>query len=427
MSLHSVGASPNYVLPASASDVPQAWKSNASAKPIECSLQTTNVPALSGDQGANGTSNIQLPLGSGSGIMLNPYLRFNVSVTTATVAAQTIKFKGPNALATACINTYTTFINSIQTDQIANADHVYEQLLSHGSSSDFMSSDASILMNRGRATATTETGVQELGVQVIPLLGCLGSQQGFPAYLCSGTLQISIQWNSVLRAFQANVTDGGAIGNITSYRIYDVQLVYDKISPEGSFVQEMKREMDMGQKYVLSYLNIENSAFPVASASASIQYGMNVSSLRCCLASQVLVTQEVLNLPGYSSANKLSQFAVSLDGRLLNSNTLSVTNGGDAVVFAELNKCFSRLFDASVTDVASVSAAGVNTFTDNFFAVGVSACRVNESLAFSGSKATQVSIQYSRGADGAAATLYLSFLSDRQVLIGSAGDITLVR
>ena len=426
MSLHSVGASPNYVLPASASDVPQAWKSNASAKPIECSLQTTNVPALSGDQAASGTSNIQLPLGSGSGIMLNPYLRFNVSVTTATAAVQTIKFKGPNALATACINTYTTFINSVQADQIANADHVYEQLLSHGSSSDFMTSDASILMNRGRATATTETGVQELGVQVIPLLGCLGSQQGFPAYLCSGTLQISIQWNSIIRAFQATVA-GGAAGNITSYRIYDVQLVYDKISPEGSFVQEMKREMDMGQKYVLSYLNIENSAFPVASASASIQYGNNVSSLRACLASQVLVTQEAFNLPGLSSANELTQFAVSLDGRLLNSNTLSVTNGGDAVVFAELNKCFSRLFDASVTDVASVSAEGVNTFKDNFFAVGVSACRVNESLAFSGSKATQVSIQYSRGAGGAAATLYLSFLSDRQVLIGAAGDITLVR
>jgi hypothetical protein len=426
MSLHSVGASPNYVLPASASDVPQAWKSNASAKPIECSLQTTNVPALSGDQGASGTTNIQLSLGSGSGIILNPYLRFNVSVTTATTAEQTIKFKGPNALATACINTYTTFINSVQADQIANADHVYEQLLSHGSSNDFMAQDASILMNRGRATETAATGVQELGVQVVPLLGCLGSQQGFPAYLCSGTLQISIQWNSVLRAFQANVTAGGAIGSITSYRIYDVQLVYDKISPEGSFVEAMKREMDMGQKYVLSYLNIENSAFPVASASASIQYGLNVSSLRACVASQVLVTQEVLNLPGLSSANALSQFAVSLDGRLLNSNTLSVTNGGDAVVFSELNKCFSRLFDASVTDVASVSAAGVNTFTDNFFAVGVSACRVNESLAFSGSKATQVSIQYTRSG-GAAATLYLSFLSDRQVLIGSAGDITLVR
>ena len=419
MSLHSVGASPNYVLPASASDVPQAWKSNASAKPIECSLQTTNVPALSGNQAASGTSNIQLPLGSGSGIMLNPYLRFDVLVTCSAADAG-VSFRGPNKLATACINTYTTYINSVQCDQIANFSEVAEQLLSHGSSNDFMLQDASILMDRGKDTAVADVGgvfQAALGTQVVPLLGCLGSQQGFPAYLCSGTLQISIQWNSVLRALRSTTA-----GRITGYTISNVQLVYDKISPEGSFVEAMKREMDMGQKYVLSYLNIENAAFSVAQATAAIQYGLNVSSLRAVVASQVRASLEAdttSTSPSY--ANGLSQFAVSLDGRLINNTNFTVADGGESVIFAELNKCFSRLFDASVTDV-STSA----NFSTTFFAVGVSACRVNESLAFSGSKATQVSIQYNRSG-GDAATLYLSFLSDRQVLIGSAGDITLVR
>jgi len=422
MSLHSVGASPNYVLPASASDVPQAWKSNASAKPIECSLQTTNVPALSGNVGQSGTSNIQLPLGSGSGIMLNPYLRFDVTVAVSGDA--TVAFRGPSALASACLNTYTTFINSVQCDQIANASEVYEQLLAHGSSQSFMERDAAILMSAGRTFARTGAGAIVMGTQVVPLLGCLGSQQGFPAYLCSGTLQITLQWNSIIRALRATVED---LALITGYTISNVQLVYDKISPEGSFVEAMKREMDMGQKYVLSYLNIENSAFSVAQATASIQYGLNVSSLRAVVASQVLAAQEILAAStNPSTANTLSQFAVSLDGRLINNTNFQVVNGanatgGQSIIFAELNKCFSRLFDASVSDVATA----VNYPTD-FFAVGVSACRVNESLAFSGSKATQVSIQYNRSA-GAAATLYLSFLSDRQVLIGSAGDITLVR
>jgi len=415
MSLHSVGASPNYVLPASASDVPQAWKSNASAKPIECSLQTTNVPALSGNQAASGTTNIQLPLGSGSGIMLNPYLRFDVTVALS--AAATVAFRGPSALASACINTYTTYINSVQCDQIANASEVYEQLLAHGSSQSFMERDAAIMMSAGQSYTLGAAGNLSLGTQVIPLLGCLGSQQGFPAYLCSGTLQVSIQWNSIVRALRATVED---LALITGYTISNVQLVYDKISPESAFVDAMKREMDMGQKYVLSYLNIENAAFSVANATASIQYGLNVSSLRAVVASQVLAANEILAAStNPSTANSLSQ--VSLDGRLINNTNFTVAGGGDAVIFAELNKCFSRLFDASVSDVATAA-----NFADTFFAVGVSACRVNESLAFSGSKATQVSIQYNRSA-GTAATLYLSFLSDRQVLIGAAGDITLVR
>jgi hypothetical protein len=422
MSLHSVGASPNYVLPASASDVPQAWKSNASAKPIECSLQTTNVPALSGNVGQSGTSNIQLPLGSGSGIMLNPYLRFDVSVAVS--AAATVAFRGPNALASACLNTYTTFINSVQCDQIANASEVYEQLLSHGSSTGFMENDATILMSRGQTFAAEAAGNIAIGTQVIPLLGCLGSQQGFPAYLCSGTLQITLQWNSIIRAFRTTVEN---LALITGYTISNVQLVYDKISPEGSFVEAMKREMDMGQKYVLSYLNIENSAFSVAQQTASIQYGLNVSSLRAVVASQVLAANEILAASANpSQANTLSNFQVSLDGRLINNTNFTVANGGDSVIFAELNKCFSRLFDASVSDVAVTGTSATLSFLEAFFAVGVSACRVNESLAFSGSKATQVSIQYNRSG-GAAATLYLSFLSDRQVLIGAAGDITLVR
>lgn len=415
MSLLSVGAAPAYYLPSSESSVPQAWKSNSAAKPVECSLQTVNVPALSGDQGASGTTNIQLSLGSGSGLICNPYLRFDVGVTTSATGS-TVAFKGPNALATACINTYTTYINSVQCDQISNADQVYEQILTHGSSNDFLSQDASILMNAGVQTATVAAAEINLGTQIVPLLGFLSSQQCLPAYLCSGTLQISIQWNSLLRSFY--VTGGAA--NVTSMRISNVQLVYDRLNPEESFVSAMKAEMAMGQKYVLSYMNLENSAYPVASTSASIQYGLNVSSLRGVCASQVLVTEEVATLPGLSSSNTLTNFAVSLDGRLIN-NTQFIAGVSDAAIFQEVQKVFSRSFDASVTDRATNA-----TFPTNFFAVGVSACRVSEALAFSGSKATQLSIQYNRSA-GAAATLYLTFMSDRQILIDASGQITLVR
>ena len=412
MSLLSVGAAPAYYLPSSESSVPQAWKSNTAAKPVECSLQTVNVPALSGDQGANGTTNIQLSLGAGSGYICNPYLSFTVGVTVSENG--NVAFKGPNALASACINTYTTYINSVQVDQIANADQVYEQILSHGSSQPFIERDASILMNAGVVTAATAATELNLGTQVVPLLGLLSSQQCLPAFLCSGTLQISIQWNSLLRAFRTSA------GTITSFRISNVQLVYDRINPEASFVSAMQSEMQMGQKYVLSYMNLENSAYPVANTSASIQYGLNVSSLRGVVASQVPVAQEAVAERGLSTSNTLTNFALSVDGRLLN-NTQFIAGVNDALIFQELQKVYSRAFDASVSDVATNA-----TFPTDFFAVGVSACRVNEALAFSGSKATQVSIQYNRSA-GANATLYLTFMSDRQVLVDASGQITLVR
>lgn len=415
MSLLSVGAAPAYYLPSSESSVPQSWKSNTAAKPVECSLQTTNVPALSGDQGANGTSNIQLSLGAGSGYICNPYLRFDVGVTTSATGS-TVAFKGPNAMASACINTYTSYLNSVQVDQVSNADQVYEQIISHGSSQSFIERDASILMNAGVQTATLAAAEVNLGTQVIPLLGLLGSQQCIPAFLCSGTLQISIQWNSLLRSFY--ITGGAA--TVTAMRISNVQLVYDRINPEDSFVSAMKSEMAMGQKYVLGYMNLENSAYPVASTSASIQYGLNVSSLKGVVASQIPVTEEAATAAGLSVSNTLTNFACSVDGRLLN-NTQFLAGVGDAAIFQELQKVFSRAFDASVSDVATNA-----TFPTNFFAVGVSACRVNEALAFTGSKATQVSIQYNRSA-GANATLYLTFLSDRQVLIDASGQITLVR
>jgi hypothetical protein len=183
--------------------------------------------------------------------------------------------------------------------------------------------------------------------------------------------------------------------------------------------------MMAGNKYVLSYLNLENSAFAVANSTSSIQYGLNVSSLRGLVASQLLDTELAVAQAGLSSSNTLTNFAVSLDGRLINNTIFQAGTVAaplaNAAVFAELQKVYSRIFDASVTDAASSA-----NFATNYFAVGVSACRVNEALAFSGSPATQCSIAYNRSA-GSAATLFLTFLTDRQILIDASGQISLVR
>jgi hypothetical protein len=121
---------------------------------------------------------------------------------------------------------------------------------------------------------------------------------------------------------------------------------------------------------------------------------------------------------GASKVNGLSQFQVSLDGRLINSNTLNaVTN--PALVFAELNKCFSRLFDASITDITTAANAA------DTFAVGVSAQRCNEALAFSGSPVSVVGLNFTAGST--THTLFLTFICDYQMLIDASGSIELVR
>lgn len=121
----------------------------------------------------------------------------------------------------------------------------------------------------------------------------------------------------------------------------------------------------------------------------------------------------------FSVVNGLTQFQVSLDGRLLNSNTINAV-AAPAVVFAELNKCWSRLFDASITD-----ACDSVTYLSRYFMVGACASRSNENLSFSGSPVSVLSAQVAIGAT--ATTMFLTFISDMQLLIDQSGSVTILR
>lgn len=421
MSLGSIGSDIRYVLPASYDSVPQAFKSNSSAKPIPCVLQTTNVPSLTTSASASGTSIVQLPCGASAGIMLNPYLRFDLALVGGDNTT-TVAFKGASKAAVSCLNNYTTYINSMQIDNIQNADRVYDQIFNHGTSNDWVSRDASVLMSAG-ISRTAAGANQSLGTQIIPLLGLLGSQQGIPLYLFNGTLQINITWNSLARAMAL----GGTLP--TGYTVSNVQLVYDRIAVEQAFADKVKMDMMSGAKYVLGYTNFQNTTLAITGASAnpSFQYGLNVSSLRACVADQCLDLTAQANA-GLSVINDLSQFQVSLDGRLINNNVFSLATY--PLVFAELNKCYSRLFDASVSDTSQVSyalAVETNTFKSQSFAVGVSTTRCNEALAFAGSTVSVVGIQAGVGAAGAASTMFITFISDMQLLVDAAGSVEIVR
>jgi hypothetical protein len=122
---------------------------------------------------------------------------------------------------------------------------------------------------------------------------------------------------------------------------------------------------------------------------------------------------------GYSLRNGLSAFIVTLDGRILNNSQLDAVNA-PAVCFAELQKCYNKVFDASVTDISTKA-----TYLTQSFAAGVSASRVAEGLAFQGSPASVVGVQATTAA--ANYTLYLIFISDYSIVISADGGIDLIR
>ena len=411
MSLHTVGSDATYILPASYDSVPQAFMSNKSAKPIPCSLQTVNIPALTATANASGTSIIQLPCGSSAGIMLNPYIRFDVLLAGGGADTE-YTFKGATKSATSLINRLSTYINSVQVDNIQNADQVYDLLFAHSTSNDWITHDAQVLMYSGVASGAAAPALRTV---VMPLIGALGTQQGVPLFALNGTLQVQLDYNSVARAVYQNA--GTAI---TGFAISNVQLVYDKISVEQMFVDKVKSDMAQGRKYVLGYTNFQSTTL-TPGLSAFFNYGLNVSSLRAVAAQQILTADlTTIGNQGLSLRNGLTQFQVSLDGRLVNSNTLNAV-ASPALVFAELNKCFSRLFDASITDVSTGA-----TYATTSFAAGVSAQRCNEALAFAGSPVSVVGINVN-AADNATHTMFLSFISDYQLLIDASGAVEIVR
>lgn len=415
MSLHTIGSDATYILPASMDSIPEAFRSNRSAKPIPCVLQTVNIPALSGNASASGTSVIQIPCGASAGIMMNPYLTFKVQFTGT--KDKSLSFKGASSSASALINRLSTYVNSVQVDNIQNADQVYDCLFAHSTSQDWLAYDAKVLMlsdvDIAIANADAPNNVTPAKNVVLPLIGLLGSQQAFPLYLINGQLQIQLDYNTINRSVWS--PDAA----VSAYTVSDVQLVYDRLQPEQAFIDSVRGQMAQGQNFVYAYTNYQ-SVPKVSAANSTFNYGLNVSSLRGVIQTSVLTTDlSAADKQGKSLNNGLSQFRVSLDGRLVNSNTLNST-GNPAVCFAEAQKCLSRVFDASITD----RCTDLTYLTDAFF-IGTSTQRVNEGLAFAGSPVSVMSVETS--ASGATFTDFLLFICDYQMLVDASGSVQLVR
>jgi len=450
MSLHTVGDGyTHYVLPASFDSIPESWKSNKTAKPIASSMQTVNIPSLSGNQSLGGSSVLQIPCGAGSGILMNGYVRFTLQMNSAAaVNSSSWFFKGATQSASCCVNRISSYVNSIQCDNIQNAWSAYDGMLANSTSADWLAHDATLMLGSGVQyyNAAAANANSQGYTFVLPLLGLLGSQQSLPLFTINGTLQYQIDWQSAISSiYQAGATDPVWTG----VTISNVQLVYDKIMPEQNFIEKVRHDMMQGAKYVYGYTNLSTVTLPTTfgtgAGTLNLNYGLNVSSLQGVLAMQynsanlALVTTGAANSV-FSISNNINQFQVSLDGRLISSLQLNSTTD-PVLYFAESQKVLGRLFDASITSPLVNSAAtglanGGNasggSFLTQYFVAGASAQRVNEGLSFQGSPCSIMNIQLGLAGTtntvvGVSSTFYFIILSAFQLLIDATGSVEIVR
>ena len=402
-----------YVLPFQMEAVPSTMKSNQAPRPIASVINTVVVPSTSGNASAGGLATIQVPLGNAA-YMANPYVRFRLVVTTGGNSAR--KFKGVVNAASAAISSYQTSINSTLVDNILNYGvGVSDTLYAHSCSSNYLTKDGSVLFNS--LTTTADTVNDEL--YCLPLLGLLSSQQAFPLWLIQGTLQININFASLGQMF----SDTAAANSILTATFSDVALVYDRITVEGDFIAKMRGDMmASGAKYVYNFTNYQSLSAISTNGQNTINTGLNVSSLRAVTMTTPVTADLIIQNSvggGLSLRTGLSQFQVSLDGRQISNVTLNALTS-PSLVFAELNKCYSRLFDSAVDDISAKA-----TYLTDSFAVGVNCCRVAEALSFQGSPCSVCGISLTQTA--ATGTNFITFISDQSLLIGADGSCDLVR
>jgi len=419
MSQIQFGSSQRYALPSSNDSVPMSLRSNRDPRPTPSSISTVVVPSLTGTQSSSGVSVISVPCSTSSGYGSNFYLRVQMNAVYAgTKDAKTVwKFKGSTQSASSLINSLSTYVNSTQIDQINNFDQVADIALAHSTSKSFLSQDASILLGTGVEFDSKVANESKVGLTqnfCIPLMGLLGSQQALPLFAIQGSLQINCNWNTMARAMYSSVSPDNLVG----FTISRVELVYDRLQVEQEFINTIRSEMMAGQSYVYGYTNYQSSSqITQAGSGQSFQYGLNMSSLRGVVSNQVLNDDFATNKnTGFSVINNLSQFQVLLDGRQVSNVVLD----NQSQQFAEMNKVFSKLYDASVSD-----ACNAITYPTENYCVGQSTIRTNESLAFSGSPCSVLNITYSVALANYALTFV--FISDKQLLISGDGSVALAQ
>ena len=425
MSLAS-NAAKQYGIAAATSDVPLSLGSSTLSKPLPSETKIVSVPTQSANAGPGGNQIFQLPTGAGTGFIKpnSMYFAFDVA---ATGGAGTWNWQGPTRSASSLINRLTVQIGSTNVEQINNYNILHDQLLLHTANYSYFNTDSNII--EGTASAAyvgPATGVT--ASYSVPLISSLFSnEKAVPTFLFQGPITLLLDYSSLLNTIQ----DGTVAFTATNYTISNARIVYETIAVDESYKQGVKAMLAEGRLFqmnLVSYMNLQ------VALQDNVNYtiGANLSSIKGILYSAaagsganasvaVAAGSFASGRPMYNVVNSAQtcqqNFRLYLDGRLV--NQLQNLNSKN-VVFSEMNRTVSNMFDTNSTSVDAVN------YLNATFVGGINTNRFNERMAMCGSPAQNLNFIY-EATGSAGGNLYVNLIYDQVLVCDALGSCSMVR
>jgi hypothetical protein len=428
MSLAS-NASKQYGIAAAMSDVPLCLGSSTLSKPLPSETKIVSVPTQSADAGPGGNQIFQLPTGAGTGFIKpnSMYLAFDI-VATGT-AGGNWNFQGPTRSASSLINRLTVQIGSTNVEQINNYNILHDQLLLHTANSSYFSVDSNLIEGTSSvAYAGFATGAA--GSYSVPLISSLFSnEKAVPTFLFNGPITLLLDYNGLLNTIQ----NGSVQFDATNYTVSKARIVYETIAVDESYKQGVKAMLAEGRLFqmnLVSYMNLQvalqdNVNYTIGANLSSVKgllysasAGSGINASVAVAAGSFASGRPLYNVVSNNAATCQNNFRLYLDGRLINQlQNLNTKN----VVFSEMNRTVSNMFDTNSTSVDAVN------YLNATFVGGINTNRFNERMAMAGSPCQSLNFIYEATGTGNTGNLYVNVIYDQVLVCDVLGSVSMIR
>lgn len=415
-------------------DLPGPISSQVLTKPvIPTYSDLRSVISTSGSLTNGGSAYIYLPNSSNSFLKSgSAFLNFQVALTYGNTGANSVTFGGgPVQDASALINRMQISSNSIleNIQFYAQASQMYAL---NKTNSNFISSDLAAMSGASylgtyQLGTVSQPPTQTINVSVPVLLGVFNSPDSyFPLCLCSSTPTILIDFeNNLNKAFSCSAGQ-----QVTQYVVSNIQLIYESVNVDASYVRELKEALKAGATYNFSSSNIQMISIG-DSTTISQEYGLSCSSLN--QVSWMNYTTP-LNSTGtqYFSGNSVTLANGYCDNQPLISGLQQDITTRQSFVYANNKNAWSNVWDPvisygiqPVSSTHPVIANDVNSpYASQVFTSSFPMLSFNEAgLIFSGRPCTRFRVELVKSAGASGSNVYVLFVRDCVYQIGMDGSI----
>lgn len=378
-------------------EVPRSFQPEMDRALLDGNPRTFEFPASAASFSQGILSQIIVPNSSQRYILGGTaYLNFDVTITTNVTspsASWAAYFSGgPTKSAASLIDRLSISVAGTTLVDINQYYIWHNMILSHASSQDYIQA-AQVLENAFSAIKTGSAGVtndtETITISLPLAVGLLNTTKAFPLWAFAGPMVINIQWASNVRALGVAPSLSGrtagtgaatiGTGSVT-YTGANLSLRCQCVDVDPEYIAEQRRQMAAGK--MLTFMYDQAMGMQMGAGAASINFGVNTSSLLAVLGAQVMNfdTGVVATAPaegngstygnswGYSF-NELNSLRVYRDGTQLTSFPLCVSQRDDA--FPVLQQALGILFSTSnasivqrVSSTATLGSSGANCALD---------------------------------------------------------------